>query len=437
MKNKSRLLSVVVIISSFFTLMSPVAHANPFPIPENRPIPDNIPIPENRPIPDNIPIPDNRPIPDLKPTPDSKDNPELEVDANSQNEDQTDLNSIKGKLRNAASWFKNKAFSGWRWIKDFSIELGISIKVAAFEKVTATRDWFSQIIDSLKKKYNEKQLAAEKIKNREVRKEMTERPHGTIADVKHVTDEELVGAARLVYELSETERREYLKRLGDSWREDELLRRDESNGFQGKVFVNNDGENPTVIISYRGTEFFKRGLEETVRDVWADAQLTVGIDEPSQLRSAQALYEEAKRRYPNHQIIITGHSLGGWLASKVGVNNKVPTFTFNAPGIKNNLSQVQKEANEKGAYDDLVYNYIDPRDLIGTFGTHAGKTYYMYEDRTIEVDEKDSRFDDDSIVTKIKQLKHKMDAHGVEVFLDDFKEVDDPNKKRNFEGVVR
>ncbi|MEW8986155.1 MAG: hypothetical protein AB2401_03975, partial [Bacillus sp. (in: firmicutes)] len=264
------------------------------------------------------------------------------MDANFPNEDQTDSNSIKVKLRTAASWFKDKAFSGWSWIKDSSVKLGTSIKVAAFEKVTAARDWFSQIIDSLKKKYNEKQLAAEKMKNREIQKEMTERPHGTIEDVKHVTDEELMGAARLVYELDHAEKQEYLKRLGDSWHEDEELRRDESNGFQGKVFVKDDPDNPTVIISYRGTEFFERGFIETARDVWADVQLTVGADETSQLRSAQALYEEVKKEYPNHQIIITGHSLGGWLASKIGVNNKVPTFTFNAPGIKNNLTEVQK-----------------------------------------------------------------------------------------------
>lgn len=70
MKIKSRFVALTALIVYLFFLISPfiglaVAHAaNPFSIPENRPIPENIPIPENRPIPDNIPIPDSQPIPD-------------------------------------------------------------------------------------------------------------------------------------------------------------------------------------------------------------------------------------------------------------------------------------------------------------------------------------------------------------------------------------
>src|SRR5690606_11607392 len=59
-KRVSRLLSVTVIIPIFFAFFSPIAHANPTPLPDPSPLPDPKPIPDSKPIPDQKPVPGSK-----------------------------------------------------------------------------------------------------------------------------------------------------------------------------------------------------------------------------------------------------------------------------------------------------------------------------------------------------------------------------------------
>ncbi|ORX95612.1 alpha/beta-hydrolase [Basidiobolus meristosporus CBS 931.73] len=47
---------------------------------------------------------------------------------------------------------------------------------------------------------------------------------------------------------------------------------------------------------------------------------------------ALKIYEAASERYPNAEIWLTGHSLGGALSSLIGIQKGRPAFTFEAPG---------------------------------------------------------------------------------------------------------
>src|SRR5690606_40348506 len=64
--------------------------------------------------------------------------------------------------------------------------------------------------------------------------------------------------------------------------------------------------------------------------VLIDLQLSLGFNDNIQLRSAQELIDQVKNdpKYKDYQLVLTGHSLGGWIGAKKGIENKIPTVTF-------------------------------------------------------------------------------------------------------------
>ena len=86
-------------------------------------------------------------------------------------------------------------------------------------------------------------------------------------------------------------------------------------------FVIGDGENATVI--FVGTN--------GVMDLVADAQLTFSVTS-AQVQEARYLMEQVTKKYDN--VVVTGHSLGGHLATDVTLNNKKvdQCIAFEAPG---------------------------------------------------------------------------------------------------------
>jgi hypothetical protein len=77
---------------------------------------------------------------------------------------------------------------------------------------------------------------------------------------------------------------------------------------------------------------------------------------PKQANDAINLYNRVKQEYPDAEIILTGHSLGGSLAQIVGALNDVETVTFNAYGTKNLFKP------EMEIYPDKITNYINLDD---------------------------------------------------------------------------
>ncbi len=188
------------------------------------------------------------------------------------------------------------------------------------------------------------------------------------------------------------------------------------------------------MIAFRGTEPpDHRGWGQFLNDALIDLQLSLGLNDNIQLRSAQELIDQVKNdpKYKDYQLVLTGHSLGGWIGAKKGIENKIPTDTFNAPGIQNNLTGAEQGKNRAGKYNDLIRNYVNPNDVIGTFGKHAGETYYMLEDGMVKIPER--HLDDDKIPILLEKAWNYgfTGKHGLEEFE---KEI---NVEGNFEGVVR
>ena len=101
-------------------------------------------------------------------------------------------------------------------------------------------------------------------------------------------------------------------------------------GFYAVEFTS--GKTADVILGIRGTD---PGQVNT--DIWADIQLAMG-SVPYQYEQAEKALRSILTRYKNRPIYVTGHSLGGGLASMLGALYKLPVVTFNAPGMHNSVS---------------------------------------------------------------------------------------------------
>lgn len=100
-------------------------------------------------------------------------------------------------------------------------------------------------------------------------------------------------------------------------------------GFSATLYMSDDG---TVVVSYRGSDF---GLDgESLGDWKNNAQQALGLG-ADQYRQAATLAREVKAAFGD-RMVVTGHSLGGGLASLAAVVTGSPGATFNAAALNDN-----------------------------------------------------------------------------------------------------
>ncbi len=158
----------------------------------------------------------------------------------------------------------------------------------------------------------------------------------------------------------------------------------------GKGFYSEIYKNPhkrQIAVCFRGTD----GENQDWNDLIADVQIFMG-KLPHQFDSAQQTFHDAqviaRREFGRrHSIILSGHSLGGGLASLVSVKNGVlPTVTFNAPGMYRSYI----DSFWSATVGHINYRQLDTSKMIhiratgdpisvGT-GTHMGKVEKVYVD---------------------------------------------------------
>lgn len=102
----------------------------------------------------------------------------------------------------------------------------------------------------------------------------------------------------------------------------------EKTGFHAEMYFNEvTGE---FTISFEGTNFSERA------DLGTDVMIGLNmIPEQHNLAMSIADYINALNLPEDVRINITGHSLGGSLASVVGLVTGLPTYTFNSAGVNN------------------------------------------------------------------------------------------------------
>jgi|SRR5579872_2313202 len=99
---------------------------------------------------------------------------------------------------------------------------------------------------------------------------------------------------------------------------------DPNSGFDAALYKNND--TGAMVIAYRGTEPTK------LNDWGADLKQAAGF-QSDQYDQSVKLAERVKATYPDEDVEITGHSLGGGLAQVASASTGYPATTFNAAGV--------------------------------------------------------------------------------------------------------
>ena len=102
----------------------------------------------------------------------------------------------------------------------------------------------------------------------------------------------------------------------------------EDGSYSATVLVNNiTGE---VVLSFRGTDDF-------TGDIYNDVVQGIGIT-TNQYKKAIELARELDFIYPNKPITVTGHSLGGGLATAAALELGTDAIVFNAAGLHPNVA---------------------------------------------------------------------------------------------------
>lgn len=138
-----------------------------------------------------------------------------------------------------------------------------------------------------------------------------------------------------------------------------------------------------VIIAHRGT------VVGDISDLKQDALILAGqFDKSDRLKRALQTVEETIRKYPNLQIINTGHSLGGKVASNIGKflslkNSKVVGFNIGsspveiAANLKNKVmcSISNSDLCKKLKNQTLYTTGFDPVSISAL--SHVGTTHIV------------------------------------------------------------
>lgn len=176
--------------------------------------------------------------------------------------------------------------------------------------------------------------------------------------------------------------------LDDNWNNYYTSIIHKTRGIRGYIFHNHDDSEIAIAIKGTSATFYGIGGDESSYDDKfndnlmfscccahgkasvctcnrpnnvCDKQCLRDTLSQSYYQSALDTIDQLRQEYPHKKITLTGHSLGGAIASLVGATMGIPTVTFEAPGdalfaIKTDLSvQYQHQVYQYGLDDDPIF----------------------------------------------------------------------------------
>lgn len=127
-----------------------------------------------------------------------------------------------------------------------------------------------------------------------------------------------------------------------------------------------------TYVSFRGTA--------NASDIATDAALAFGAENKTKrFRDSQNLLDSVIKKYGRENLVLTGHSLGGSIASTLGRKNDIEAHVFN-PG--SSINSVRSELSKQILGDDRttkVYNYSTGSDPISWLARgSSGNDEFIY-----------------------------------------------------------
>ncbi|MBR2525257.1 hypothetical protein IKE67_02200 [bacterium] len=136
--------------------------------------------------------------------------------------------------------------------------------------------------------------------------------------------------------------------------------KDPTTGLRAKAYKGADGK---IFIAYEGS---CKAADFRVDHQMLDGHL------PDQFAGAVAFKDRIKQQFPDSQIIVTGHSLGGSLSQLVASSDSdLLAITFDAVGMKNVVN-----GNNLNDFGNCA-NYIVKGDVISNMREQVGATAFM------------------------------------------------------------
>lgn len=144
-------------------------------------------------------------------------------------------------------------------------------------------------------------------------------------------------------------------------------------GAVGVRLKRNESLKNVVILGFRGTEFDDDKIKDTLANI--EGMIPLVGKYTAQSNSAFAIYQELRKRYPNDDFYLTGHSLGGRITQGVLVKiyeinifkkhllEPYKSATFNGYGYR--LDNDYRTSKMIEYYNTRLYNYTMKGDVVG------------------------------------------------------------------------
>lgn len=141
---------------------------------------------------------------------------------------------------------------------------------------------------------------------------------------------------------------------------DPAMLEDPDTGFRAAIYQNAQGQ---YVVAYAGTD------PGQFADLRTDAAQAFGLDS-AQYNQAVALAKKAEVAFGDGNVVVTGHSLGGGLASAAALATGATGVTFNAAGLSNETMRTlglnPNAAREQAADSGQLRRYVVETDPLTT-----------------------------------------------------------------------
>ena len=144
----------------------------------------------------------------------------------------------------------------------------------------------------------------------------------------------------------------------------------EETSFQVQVYLSLRGRKPTLAVAFRGTEINEIG------DWKADLENFFNRTPRQYEQAVEFVKQIVEKAGPNYDIVLTGHSLGGGLASYAALRQGTRAIVFNAAGLKSGLIDRIPKANLE-RQKALVTNVNLAGDPVSGLGGQVGIVYAL------------------------------------------------------------